>query len=78
MPSIGSLDVLVPSIDSFFYNTSALLKSDVFWQSKEFWTYKNGTWFILNRNEVSIGNYPEITYLVLKQKLKFMKFLFLN
>ena len=28
------LDVLVPSIDSFFYNTTTLLKSDVLWHSK--------------------------------------------
>ena len=28
------LDVLVPSIDSFFYNTTTLLKSDIFWHSK--------------------------------------------
>ena len=29
---------------------------------QEFWTYKDGTRFILKRNEVSIGKYTSITY----------------
>ena len=30
------LDVLVPSNDLFLYNTTTLLKSDVFWHSKDY------------------------------------------
>ena len=30
------LDVFVPSIDTFFYNTTALLKSDIFRHSKAY------------------------------------------
>ena len=53
MTDIGS-DVLLPSIRSIFYITTALLKSDsvpalkTLWLS-EFWTYKDGTRFIFSR-----------------------------
>ena len=59
MPFIG-LYVLAPSIHSLFYVIAALLKSDVSGTEKnkdplpEFWTYKDGTRFILKRNELSI------------------------
>ena len=36
------LDVLVPSIDSFFHHTTALLKSDIFRHSKDYSTQSFG------------------------------------
>ena len=65
MSSIGSY-VLALSIHSFFYVRTALLKSDVSGTQNTrlsaFWTYKDGTRFILKRNEVSIDYCPKITY----------------
>ena len=55
------LYVLVPSIDSFFYLTTVLLKSDIFQHSKayssQFSTYRHRTGFIVKRKQVRITNY---------------------
>ena len=56
------LYVLVPSIHSFFYLTTALLKSDVFrhlkaYSSHSFQPIGIGTGFIAKRKQVRITNY---------------------
>ena len=66
MNYIGSY-VLLPSIHSIFFVTTGLRKSDGVPALKsltlpEFWTYKDGTRFILKRNEVSIAFYIVQTY----------------
>ena len=63
--------ILVLCVVSFYsFNFLCYNKSPVKWRVPalksirlpEFWTYKDGTRFILKRNEVSIDNYRKITY----------------
>ena len=51
------LYVLVPSIYSVLYLTTALLKSNVFRYSKVYSSHRHQTGFIVKRNQVRITNY---------------------
>ena len=71
------LYVLVPSIYSFFYLTTALLKSDVFRHSKvyssQFSTYRHRTGFIMKRKQVRIQESPWQNYKFVRFFLQIFK-----